>query len=132
MVWNGAVTAGGPASPLPQPFIAKHVLAEFERACSSIPETSKRAILCSLAALDAARGHLAFARLAIAAKDPSAAEHEMPAVIASAADTFRPYSTLANWYAKGIRSFLAKPPTDAGALVLSCAWSSAPSWIQGN
>ena len=90
----------------------------------------------------------------------------MQAAIASAPDTFRPYSALANWYAKdkrwpeafaalepyikkhpedpygpygvgriaalsgqqldrgekGIRAFIAQPPKDAGALVLSGAW----------
>lgn len=179
----------GRASKLRQPFLAKHVLAEFERAVALDPRSIEardslvdfysmapafmgggadkaRDQAQALASIDAARGHLAFARLATTAKDMPAAEREMQAAIASAPDTFRPYSALAAWYArdkrwsdafaalepyirkhpddpygpygvgriaalsgqqldrgeKGIRAFIARPPADAGALVLSGAW----------
>jgi tetratricopeptide (TPR) repeat protein len=190
-LWYGTALSqqAGRASKLKQPFIAKRVLSEFERAVALDPRSIEardslvdfysmapgfmgggadkaRDQAQALAGIDAARGHLAFARLAIAAKDTSTAEREMQAAIASAPDTFRPYSALANWYAKdkrwpeafaalepyikkhpddpygpygigriaalsgqqldrgekGIRTFIAKPPKDAGALVLSGAY----------
>lgn len=168
-MWYGTALSqqAGRASKLKQPFIAKRALSEFERAVELDPRSIEaRDQAQALARTDAARGHLAFGRLAIAAKDTSTAEREMQAAIASAPDTFRPYSALANWYAKdkrwpeafaalepyikkhpedpygpygigriaalsgqqldrgekGIRAFIAKPPKDAGALVLSGAW----------
>ena len=190
-LWYGAALSqqAGRASKLKQPFLATRVLSEFERAVALDPRSIEardslvdfysmapgfmgggtgkaRDQAQALARIDAARGHLAFARLAIAAKDTSTAEREMQAAIASAPNTFRPYSALANWYARdkrwpeafaalepyikqhpddpygpygigriaalsgqqldrgenGIRAFIAKPPKDAGALVLSGAW----------
>ena len=119
----------------------------------------------AIARLDAMRGHLAAARLAMKAKDSAAVEREMNAAIAAAPDSLRPYSALAIWYTRaerwapafatmdryiarrpddpygpnavgriaafsgqqlargeqGIRAFLAKPPRDAAAPVLSRA-----------
>jgi tetratricopeptide (TPR) repeat protein len=190
-LWYGSALSrqAGRASKLKQPFLTKHVLSEFERAVTLDPRSLEardslvdfysmapgfmgggtdkaRDQAPALARIDAARGHLAFARLAIAAKDTSTAEREMQAAIASAPDTFRPYSALANWHAKdkrwpeafatlepyinkhpedpygpygigriaalsgqqldrdekGMRAFIAKPPKDAGALVLSGAY----------
>jgi tetratricopeptide (TPR) repeat protein len=190
-LWYGTALSqqASRASKLRMPFIAKHVLSEFERAVALDPRSVEardslvdfysmapgfmgggvdkaRDQAQALAKLDASRGHLAAARLAIAAKDSSTADREMQAAIASAPDTFGPYSALANWYAKdkrwpeafaalepyirkhpedpygpygigriaalsgqqldrgekGIRAFIAKPPKDAGALVLSGAW----------
>lgn len=176
------------ASKLRQPFLARRLRAEFERAVeldarnidardflvdfySMAPgfmggSTDKaREQAQAIARIDAMRGHLAFARLAIQAKDAPAVEREMHAAIAAAPDTFRGYSALASWYLKdknwpeafatlapyikqhpddpdgpywigriaaasgqqlergeqGIRAFLAKPPKDAGPMVLSRA-----------
>ena len=190
-LWLGTAVSqqASRASTLRQPFLGKQALSELEKAVALDPRSIEardslvdfysiapafmgggtdkaRDQAQALARLDAARGHLAFARLAIAAKDTSTAEREMQAAIASAPDTFRPYSALATWYAKdkhwpeafaalepyikkhpedpygpygigriaalsgqqldsgekGIRAFIAKPPKDAGALVLSGAW----------
>ena len=190
-LWYGTALSqqASRASTLKQPFLATRVLSEFERAVALDPRSIEardslvdfysmapgfmgggtdkaRDQAQALARLDAARGHLAFARLATAAKDAPTAEREMQAALASAPDAFRPYSALANWYAKdkrwpeafaalepylkkhpddpygpygigriaalsgqqldrgekGIRAFIAKPPKDAGALVLSGAW----------
>ncbi len=190
-LWFGTALSqqAAKASKLRQPFIAKHVLSEFERAVAldlrSVEARDSlidfysmapgfmgggidkaRAEADALAKLDASRGHLAYARLAVSAKDTGTAEREFQAAIASAPDTFRPYSALGNWYArdkrwpeafaaldayikkrpddpngpygigriaalsgqqleraeKGIRAFIAKPPKDAGALVISGAY----------
>ena len=123
-LWYGAALSqqAGRASKLKQPSLATRVLSEFERVVALDPRSIEardslvdfysmtpgfmgggtdkaRDQAQALARIDAARGHLAFARLAIAAKDPSTAEREMQAAIASAPNTFRPYSALANWYA---------------------------------
>lgn len=54
----------------------------------------------AIARIDAMRGHLAIARLAIRAKDTAAVEREMNAAIAAAPDSLRGYSALATWYAR--------------------------------
>ena len=54
----------------------------------------------AIARIDAMRGHLAFARLAVIAKDKGLVEREMNAAIAAAPDNFRPYSALSTWYAR--------------------------------
>lgn len=190
-LWYGNALSqqAGHASTLKMPFIAKHVKAEFERAVELDPRNldareslvdlysmapafmggsvdKAREQAQAIAQLDAMRGHLASARIAVNTKDASAAEREMKAAIAAAPDNLRGYSTLANWYARdkewpqafgtletylkrrpddvygpywigriaaasgqqldrgeqGIRAFIAKPPKDAGALVLSGAY----------
>lgn len=177
------------ASSLRKPFLAKRVLSEFERAAELDARSVEardslvdfysmapgfmgggvdkaREQAQAVAKIDPSRGHLAFARLAVGAKDAATAEREFQAAIAAAPDSFRPYSALSNWYAKdkrwpdafaalepyirkhpedpygpygigriaalsgqqlergekGIRAFLAKPPRDAGALVISGAY----------
>jgi len=127
-MWYGQALSqeGARASKLRQPFIAKHVLAEFERAVELDPRSIEardslvdfysmapgfmgggidkaRAQADALAKLDASRGHLALARLAASAKDATGAEREFQAAIAAAPDAFRAYSALSNWYAKDKR-----------------------------
>jgi tetratricopeptide (TPR) repeat protein len=176
-------------SKLKQPFLARRVKSEFERAVElDARNIDARDVLVdfysmapgimggsadkareqaqAIARIDAMRGHLAFARLAVSAKDTPAVEREMNAAIAATPDSLRGYSALANWYAEqkkwpqafatldpyikqhpddpygpygigrlaalsgqqlergeqGIRAFLAKPPKDAGRLVLSLAY----------
>jgi tetratricopeptide (TPR) repeat protein len=186
---NALSQQAGRASQLKQPFIARRVKSEFERAVELDAQNidardslvdfysmapgfmggsadKAREQAQAIARIDAMRGHLAFARAAVNTKDTAAAEREMKAAIATAPDSLRGYSALANWYAKerkwpeafatldpyikkhpddpygpywigriaaasgqqlergeqGIRAFLAKPPKDAGALVLSRAY----------
>ena len=190
-MWYGTALSqeASRASRLRQPFIAKRVLSEFERAVELDPRSVEardslvdfysmapgfmgggvdkaRAQADALAKIDAARGHLAFARLAVTARDSATATREFQAAIAAAPDTFRTYSALSSWYAKdkrwpeafaalepyikkhpedpygqyalgrvaalsgqqldrgekGIRAFIANPPKDAGALVVSGAY----------
>jgi len=52
----------------------------------------------AIARIDAARGHLAVARLAILAKDTVVVEREMNAAIAVTPDSVRAYSALVSWY----------------------------------
>jgi tetratricopeptide (TPR) repeat protein len=190
-LWYGNAIGqqGSRVSMLKQPFLARRMKSELERAVeldarnidardglvdfySMAPgamggSTDKaREQAQAIAQVDAMRGHLAFARLAVNAKDTPAVEREMNAAIAAAPDNRRGYSALALWYErekkwpqafatldpyikrypddpygrygigriaaasgqqlergeKGIRAFLAKPPKDAGPLVLSRAY----------
>jgi tetratricopeptide (TPR) repeat protein len=183
---NALSQQAGRASKLKQPFIATRVKSEFERAVEFDAQNidardslvdfysmapgfmggsadKAREQAQAIARIDAMRGHLAFARLAVSAKDTAGAEREMKAAIAVAPNARRPYTALANWYEKdkkwpqafatwdpyvklhpedpygpfgvgrlaaasgqqlergeqGIGAFLAKPPKDAGPMLLS-------------
>lgn len=114
------------SSKLRQPFLARRVKAEFERAValddhnvdardglvdfySMAPGVmggsaeKAREQAQAIARLDAMRGHLASSRLAMRAKDGGAVEREMTAAIAAAPDSLRPYSALANWHVSETR-----------------------------
>jgi tetratricopeptide (TPR) repeat protein len=109
------------ASMFEQPFLAKRMTAEFDRAVtldarnidardaladfySMAPAAmgggaeKAREQAEAIARIDAMRGHLAFGRLAVRMKDTAVVEREMNAAIAAAPDTLRVYSALANWY----------------------------------
>lgn len=112
---------GATASPMKQPFIARRVKSEYERAVAldgksvdardglvdfyaMAPEMmgggmdKAREQADAIAKLDAMRGHFAAGRIAVRAKDGPTAERELNAAIAAAPDTLRLYTALANWY----------------------------------
>jgi tetratricopeptide (TPR) repeat protein len=103
------------------PFIARHMKSEFERAVAldgnnldardglvdfysiapgfmggGIDKAREQAQ--TLVGLNAMRGHLALARVAMRGKDKAAVEREANAAIAAAPDSLRPYAALTSWY----------------------------------
>jgi tetratricopeptide (TPR) repeat protein len=126
--WYGSAVAqqATRASKLRQPILAKRMKAAVERAValdgnnidardllrdfySMAPgimggsEEKAREQAAAIARVDATRGYLAAARLAMQRKDTAGVEREMDAAIAAAPDSLRAYSALATWYATAKR-----------------------------
>jgi tetratricopeptide (TPR) repeat protein len=114
------------ANKLKQPFLARRVRNEFERAVQldpRMPEPREGLVdfysiapgvmggsmdkakeqAAELVKLNPMRGHLASARLAERQKDSTTAEREYKAAIAAASDSAAAYYTLASWYRRQSR-----------------------------